>query len=480
MLNPPFRPKYSRASRWAARGRGGALYYPIWLAYATGILKQSGHCVRLVDAPAWGWDSCAVLDDILNFHPDIVVVETNFQSFTNDVNIAKECTLKTDSISVAVGPPCSQFPEKILNSGINFVIEKEFDFILNKIVNNIENEIETCDIEGISYIKDGKIIKNPRLSYSTSTDLDEIPFVSKIYKEHLNIHDYFLNHAYYPMVQIITSRGCPNLCSFCSWPETLMGRKYRSRSVDNIFNEFIYIKEELPEVQEIVIEDDTFTVRKNRVREFCNKLIESGFDIHWGCQTRGDLDIETMQLMKKAGCSLLDVGFESGSEQILQNIKKGITKEQLRLFTDNAKKAKMKILADFVIGFEGETKETISQTVDFIDELKPDLLQVAIATPIPGTHFYEWAKEKGYMITDNLEDSLDEYGFQRCIISYPTLSSNEIESTAKKVLNNYYLSPKYPFVAFKAVLKNDMQNELKLLMRSFRCFLQNQRIENAE
>lgn len=468
LLNPPFHPKYSRSSRWAARGRGGTLYYPIWLAYATGILEESGNIVRLVDAPGRNYSEKDVYSDVLSFDPDIVVAECNFQSLQNDIKIAKQCAELCDAISIIVGPPCSLYHQEIVNSGIDFVIQKEYDLILNNLITSIDNHNELTNIQRLTYIYEEKIITNCHTNYSSSIEIDYIPFVSKVYKKHLEIEDYFLNHAYYPMVQILTSRGCPNLCTFCSWPETLMGRKYRSRSVDNIYQEFEYIKKELPEVKEIVIEDDTFTINKQRVQEFCLKIINNDLDISWGCQSRGDLDYDTMVLMKKAGCSLLDVGYESGSIEILSNIKKGITKEQLQNFTKNAKKARIKILADFVIGFPGETKDTINETIEFINQVKPELLQVAIATPIPGTEFFNWSKEHGYLLTENLEEALDRNGFQKCIISYPWLNNSDIEENAKRIIHNYYFSIFYLIVVLKYFRSNNVFEEIKLLNKSIK------------
>jgi len=401
--------------------------------------------------------------------PDLVVVDSNFSSLRNDINVAKMLKEGTGAVSVLVGPPTSQFPDKILNDGIDIVARFEYDFTLKDLAEVIENgKIE--NVMGISYKENGKIIHNKN-KFTSSEDLDEIPFVSEVYKEHLNIRDYFLNHALHPMVQIFTGRGCPNQCTFCSWPETLMGRKYRVRSVDNVVDEFEYVANELPGVKEIFIEDDTFTLNKRRIRQFCEELKRRKMVISWGCQSRADLDYDTMKVMKEAGCRLLDVGYESGNDAILRNIKKGITVNQLREFTKNAKKAKIKILADFVMGFSGETKETAEQTIRFIKEVKPDLLQVAVATPIPGTMFYDYVKENGYLLVDDLEESLDEKGFQKCIVSYPVFTKDDIENYVDRALKEYYLSPSFIPIAMRNVLRKNGLHELKVMVMSAKGFM---------
>lgn len=471
MLNPPFIENFVRCGRWqGVAARGGTLYYPIWLAYAAGVLEKAGHNVKLVDAIASKWDMNRVLEDVKIFKPDLVVVDSNFSSLKNDTKITKQLKESTGAVSVLVGPPTSQFPERILNGGIDIVARFEYDFTLRDLAEAIENKEKIEHVRGISYKENGEIIHNPN-KFTSSEDLDEIPFVSKVYKEHLNIKDYFLNHALYPMVQIFTGRGCPNRCTFCSWPETLMGRKYRVRSVENVVDEFEFVINELPEVNEIFIEDDTFTINNKRVRQFCEELKERKLDTNWGCQSRAELDYKTMKAMKEAGCRLLDVGYESGNDEILRNIKKGMTVNKLREFTKNAKKAKLKILADFVIGFPGENNETADQTIRFIKEIKPDLLQVAVATPIPGTEFYDWVKQNGFLLVDDLEESLDQEGFQKCIVSYPNFTKDDMEGYVDRALKKYYLNPSYLLIVMKNIFGKNGLHELKGMIRSAKVFV---------
>ena len=471
LLNPPFVYRYSRNSRWAARGRGGALYYPIWLSYTAGLLKKEGHRVRLVDAPAWGWNFENVKEDTKRFMPDLVVGESNFQSLTNDVEITKKIKNEGEAVSVLVGPPASQFPERILNDGADIVARFEYDFTIRDIAEAIKEGMGLENIKGISYKENGKIIQNPDRIFSTSEELNEIPFVSEVYKEHLNIKDYFLGHTLYPMVQIFTGRGCPNQCTFCSWPETLMGRKHRVRSVENVVDEFEYIANELPEVKEIFIEDDTFTIKKRRIREFADEIKRRKLDVTWSCNARANLDYDTMKAMKEAGCRLLDVGYESGSNEILKNIKKGLTTDNSRKFTKDAKRAGLMILADFVFGFPGETKETAEKTIKFAKELKPNQVQFAVATPIPGTEFYNWVKENGFLLVDDLEESLDGEGFQKCIVSYPEFTKEDIEDYVDKALKEYYLSPSYIPIAMRNILRKNGLHELKGLVMSAKVFM---------
>ena len=481
LLNPPFQPNFNRPGRWQGSvGRGGTLDYPKWLAYATGVLEE-GFDVRLVDAPARKLGKEEVIKDTKKFNPDLVVVDSNFSSLRNDIDVVVSLKEFTGAKTVLVGPPASQFSERILqNDSVDMVARFEYDFTLKEIAKAIENGNGFKEIKGISYKENGKIVHNPNREFTTSEDLNTMPFVSKVYKEHLNIKDYFLSQSLYPEVQIFTGRGCPHKCTFCSWPVTLMGRKYRARSAENIADEFEYIQDELPEVKEIFIEDDTFTLNKKLVREFCEVIRKRKIDITWSCNARADLDYETLREMKKAGCRLIIVGYESGSDEILKNIKKGVTTKQMKVFTKDAKKARLMVHGDFIFGLPGETKETADKTVKFIKELKPNLLQVAVATPIPGTEFYEWAKNNGFLLVENLEESIDAKGYQKGIVSYPEFTKKDIEDYVDRALKGYYLSPSYIPIAMRNILRKNGLQELKLMLRAATMFYKYLRRGNGE
>jgi len=466
LLNPPYIPHFGRGMRWQDTGRGGTLYYSIWLSYAAGVLEQE-HEVRLVDAPAWNWSQKQVIKDIDKFQPNLIVEDSSFPSLDNDIAVTEVIKQTYPNAKVVlVGPPASQFPDRILESnGIDIVARWEYDFTLAEIAKTIENGDGFDDIKGISYKRDGRITHNPDREFSNSEDLDKIPFVSKVYKKHLNVRDYFLGNSLYPEVQIFTGRGCPFQCTFCSWPQTLMGRKYRVRSIANVLDELEWIEGNLPQVKEVFFEDDTFTIDKERVTAFTSEYKKRGLSIVWACNARVGLDYETMRRMKQSNCRLLIVGYESGSDKILQNIKKGITLEEIRQFTRDVRRADLLVLGDFIIGLPGETRETVEKTSRLIKDVQPELLQVSVASPFPGTEFYRWAKDKGYLLTDNPNEYLDEQGHQKAIISYPELSGKEMVQAVDKILKKYYLSPSYIPSAIRQVFRRNGKGELARLWR---------------
>ena len=472
LLNPPFVPNFVRCGRWqGVVARGGTLYYPIWLAYATGVLEEKFAEVRLVDAPARKWSRKDVLRDVEQFEPNLVIIDSSFSSLYNDMAVAALLKQGTGATTVLVGPPASQFAEAILkNGGVDIVARFEYDFTVSDIAEAVDRGRGFKEISGISYKDNGQIIHNPDRDFTTSEDLDRMPFVSKVYKKHLNIKQYFLSHSLYPEVQIFVGRGCPYKCTFCAWPETMMGRKYRVRSAENVVDEFEYIKRDIPEVKEIFIEDDTFTIDRKRIKAISEEIKRRKLNITWSCNARANLDYETMREMKRVGCRLLDVGYESGSSVILKNVRKGISTAEMKRFALDARKAGLMVLGDFIIGLPGETKRTAEETIRFIRELKPNILQVAVATPIPGTKFYRWAKDNGFLLTDDMERSLDAQGYQRCIVSYPEFTKENIEEYVDRALKEYYLSPSYIPVVLRNICRKNGLHELRGMTTSARVF----------
>jgi radical SAM superfamily enzyme YgiQ (UPF0313 family) len=470
LLNPPFLKGFVRCGRWqGVTARGGTLDYPKWLAYTTGLLEKENNTVKLRDAVASNYSIEEVIGEIRDFDPDILIIESNFSSLTHDINVLNEIKTKMNRkiISVIAGPPTAVFPDEIIsNDCIDILARHEYDFIIADLVRAIKEKRSFDTVDGIWYKQDGSVKRNKDRRFSTSDELDALPFASEIYKKHLNIHDYYLSQSLYPEVQIFTGRGCPFFCSFCSWPENLMGRKLRFRSIEDIVKEFQYVVEQLPFVKEIFIEDDTFTLQKERVRAFCNALIENKIRIKWSCNARADLDFDTLSLMKRAGCRLIIVGYESGSDEILKSIKKGITIDQAKQFTENAKKAGLLVHGDFIIGLPGETHETAQATLDYIKEIKPDIIQVAVATPIPGTAFFDYVKKNGYLLIDDMSESIDKNGYQKCIISYSDFSKDAIEFWVNRILKKYYLNPAYMLILMNSVIHGGGIAHMKCVIKS--------------
>ena len=450
-INPPFKSEYgkfSREQRSPAITKSGCFYYPLWLIYAAARLEKEDYTVEFIDAPAkqYSKEQCNTLVDQKAEGTKLFVVDTTTPSIYEDVAFAAELKERyPDAVVMLVGTHVSTKPEETLgfDERIDAVARKEYDLTVHEIAAALKNGEEWRAVKGITYRNENKeICANEDMPYLT--DIDGVPFASEFIKKHLDVHDYFLSIATFPEIQIFTGRGCPFYCNFCLYPQTMHGHKYRFRSAENVVAEFEYIADNFPEVKEVVIEDDTFTADKDRVLKICNLLIEKKINkrLRWMCNSRVTLDYETMVMMKKAGCRLLLPGFESGSQQILNNIKKGTKVEQFKPFVDNARKAGMQVHGCFIVGNKGETRETMQETLKIALNLKLDTVQFYPLMPFPGTEAYDWAVSQGYL-SGKYTDYLKEDGNHNTSMHIEDISAQELVDFCNYCRRRFYLRPWY-------------------------------------
>jgi radical SAM superfamily enzyme YgiQ (UPF0313 family) len=477
-VNPPFKMEYgrfSRASRSPAITKSGTLYFPIWLAYACGYLEKHGHEVLLVDSCAERLDIAQTVARIEAFNPQLVVVDTSTPSILEDVDSAVRFKLtKCSPLLCLVGTHPSALPEEVLaiDERIDCIARREYDQTVLELADAIEAGRDICSVAGICCRRNGAVVSTPERHFIE--DLDAFPFVTEVYKKHLRIENYFFSAGEYPMVMIMTGRGCPSRCFFCVYPQTFHGHKYRLRSAQDVVDEFAYIARELPQVKSVGIEDDTFTANPARVREICRLLMERGLNkqLHWWANTRVNLDGQTMKMMKQAGCRLTIPGFESGDQQILNGIKKGITLEQSRRYVAEARQAGLLVHGCFMVGNKGETPATLKKTVDFAILNNPDTAQFFPLIPYPGTEAFAWARENGYLRTLDYSKWLTQEGLHECVLNLPELSADNILELCDNARRQFYLRPGYLLRKFwQCVVHGEERKRTLKSLRQFRKFL---------
>lgn len=471
LLNLPFKFKISRSSRWPEHTKSGTLYYPFWLAYATGVLMQTKHKAILIDAIAREWNFFETIEEIVKLKPDLLVIETCTPTIKSDIAFVEQLKKVFDTKVVLTGPHVSALPEETLrmSESIDFIARKEYDYTIPDLANALERKKHLKKVLGISYRKGKKIIHNP--DRPLIKNLDALPFVSKVYKKFLNVRVYRYALARHPMIQIWSSRGCPNRCTFCVLPQTFMSHLFRSRSPGNFVDELEWISKNLPEIKEVFIEDDTFTIDKERVLRICDLIEERNLNIVWSVNTRADVPFKVLKRMKETGCRMLIVGYESGNKKILDNIKKGITLERAKKFTEDAKKAGLKIFGCFMIGLPGDNEQTVEETFQFAKKLNPDMAFFQQAVPFPGTEFYNWVKEKNYLKAKDWDEWLDENGQLDSIVSYPNLTKKEIEKLRDKFAVKFNLSLKHIIEQFVKNLNWEEQKRLFTLGKDYISYL---------
>ncbi|MDD5432289.1 MAG: radical SAM protein [Candidatus Omnitrophica bacterium] len=445
-LNPPFEnKKYSRASRSPAVTRSGTLYYPFYLSYAAGVLEQEkGIDVFMIDAIAEGYNEASLIQKIKNISPSLVICDTSTPSIYNDVRICELIKNTLPHVVVfLVGTHPSALPEETLSLSrlIDGIARKEYDYTIRDIALFLRDGKDWHQVDGISY-RDGMNFVNTK-NREFINDLDSLPFVAKVYKQKLNIYRYFFAAGRYPMVMMVTGRGCPFQCRWCLYPQTMYGHKYRLRSPENVFAELEYITKELPQVKEIGFEDDTFTADLDRCEKICDLIMKNKLRIRWWANARADLPLEIMKKMKSAGCRLLITGFESGSQRILDNVSKKIKIEDSYLFAKNARRVGLLVHGCFVLGNIGETKEDILETINFALSLPIDTAQFFPMIAYPGTYVYQWAVDNNCLITKDFRKWLTPEGLHASVIDLPGLQSWEVMQFCNMARKKFYTRPVY-------------------------------------
>ncbi len=449
-LNPPSFENFDggAGSRWPATREVESYWYPVWLAYPAGMLEGS----RLLDAPSHHISAEQTIE--IGKEYEFLVLFTSTPGFGGDCKLAAAMKAANSRLKIAfVGPPVTTLPEQSLRDGhaIDFIVRREFECAVVEFANGKPLE----EILGASYRNDGGVVHNP--DRPALADLDALPNVTDVYKRDLDVTRYNVPFLMHPYVALYTSRGCPAQCTFCLWPQTLSGHPWRKRSAQNVAAEMAKAKEYWPNVKEFFFDDDTFNIQKARTIELCAAL--KPLHLTWSCTSRVTTDFETLRAMKDAGCRLLIVGFESGDQQILKNIKKGATVERALQFAKDCKKLGLAIHGDFILGLPGETKETIRKTIDFAKELNVETIQVSIAHAYPGTELYEWANAKGFIT--NRQEMVDSGGHQLAHIEYPGLPADYIMEMIHRFYDEYYFRPKvWVPIVFKAMWKGDERRRL--------------------
>jgi len=457
-LNPPSFENFDggAGSRWPATREIESYWYPVWLAYPTGMIEGA----RLLDAPPHYVSAEETINTARDY--EFLVLFTSTPGFPGDIQLVQRIKDVNPKIKIAfVGPHVSVLPEKSLRSApaIDFIVRKEFDYAVVEFAHGKALE----EIQGISYLKNGSVVHNP--DRPEIQDLDSLPHVTDVYKRDLDVRRYNVPFLLNPFVSLYTTRGCPAQCTFCLWPQTLSGHPWRKRSTDDVAREMAKAKDYWPYVKEFFFDDDTFNIQKARTIELCSKLKPLKFT--WSCTSRVTTDYETLKAMKEAGCRLLIVGYESGDQQILKNIKKGATIERARQFTKDCHKLGLVIHGDFIMGLPGENRETINNTIRFAKELDVETIQVSVAHAYPGTELYDYAVKNGFMVADS--KMVDEGGHQLAHIQYPGLPAEDILSAVHRFYDEYYFRPKAVFrILRKAAFDS---NDRKRLYKEAKTFL---------
>ena len=390
---------------------------------------------RLIDAPPHKTSLAEVLP--LARQNDLLVLHTSVPSFKSDVKVAEAMKAENPDLKIGmIGAKVAVDADGSLRTGevIDFVARNEFDFTIKEVADGHS----WSSIKGLSYRTEaGAIVHNE--DRAILHDMDSLPWVTPIYQRDLKIENYFIGYLKHPYISIYSGRGCKSRCTFCLWPQTVGGHVYRTRSVENVVEEIAWSKKAFPQVKEFFFDDDTFTDDLPRAEAIAKGLGKLG--VVWSCNAKANVPRKYLEVFKDNGLRLLLVGYESGNQQILHNIKKGMLIEVAERFTKDCHDLGIAIHGTFIMGLPGESEETIRETIDWARKINPHTIQVSLAAPYPGTFLYKQAIENGWLDAEHAE-LVDDNGVQIAPLHYPNLSHERIFENVEVFYKAFYFRPK--------------------------------------
>lgn len=427
-------------ARYQARREITSYWYPTWLAQPAAMVPGS----RLIDAPPHRvtWDAALAAAA----EHELVVLHTSTPGFANDVRFCEALRdLGGERLIGLCGAHTAVHPTGSLeaSAALDFVCGKEFDETLREVAFGRA----LPEVDGISYRADGRIVHNrPRAELA---DMDALPSVLEVYRDQLDIEAYFIGYLRHPYVSFYTGRGCRSKCTFCLWPQTIGGHTYRVQSPERVAREVARVGAIWPRVKEVFFDDDTFTDDRERTEATAKLLGPIG--LPWSCNAKANVPYDTLKIMRDNGCRLLLVGFESGNQAILNNIKKGLRVDRAKEFVAHCKDLGLTIHGTFIVGLPGETTETIEETIRFACAIEPESLQVSLAAPYPGTELYQQAVENGWLDAGAM---VNQDGVQIPALRYDHLTPAQMNDAVERLYKIFYRRPRVLWGQIKPMLRD--------------------------
>lgn len=431
LIDPPWVIK-NKKNLWR---KVGSCLPSLGLAYIAAVLEKAGHKVKILDCTAEkvSLDIAGVkLEQIKqNIIPDFIGLTATTPIFPNALKVAKICRNLFPKAKIVFGGvhPTVRPDEALSYDFVDYVVRDEGEETMLELVSGKR----PGSILGLSYKHKGKIMHNELRPLIK--DINKIPIPAYHLLPMKGYHPALGSYKRLPAMSIFATRGCPGRCTFC---HRAFRGVVRARSAKNVIKEIKTLQKEYG-IKEVAFYDDTFTLFKKVVTEFCDIIKKEKIDIIWSCFTRVDfVDEEMLRKMHDAGCHLILFGVESADEKILKTIKKGINLEQVKKVVKLAREVGIETRASFMIGNPGETEETIKKTVQFAIELDPDEIQFNITTVYPGTEMFEWAEKNGYLLTKDWS----RYNYSDVVMKLPTISPETLVHYYELAHKKFYLRPK--------------------------------------
>ena len=410
------------------------LMVPISLPSTAAVLREAGHDVGLIDCIADEIGVTELGERIRAFEPDLVLFSFSTVTFDSDAQVTRELRPLTPAHFTAIGVHVTTLAEESLaSSALDSIVRREPEYTARALADALDAGTPLDEVLGLSWRDGEAIVHNEDRPFIE--DLDALPFPAR---DLLHNERYVAPLTDKPQTLVVTSRGCPFSCIYCT-AHCYYGRTPRMRSAVNVVDEIEDVRTRLG-IREITMWSDTFTFDERFVLEVCDEIERRELDINWMCNSRVDtVNLEMLKRMKRAGCSVMSYGVESGVQEILDNIKKGTTVEKIARAFAWTREAGIESMAHIILGLPGETPETIEATKRFVRRIRPDYVQFYCAVPFPGTQFYAMARDKGWLITSEWS----RFEINQAIISTEDLTAEQLDTERQRAFRGFYLRPTY-------------------------------------
>ena len=427
------------------------LFPPLGLAYMAAVLEQNDFEVKILDCPVCEINYEKLKAELESYQPTIVGIGSMTPTIEAALKSARTAKEACPDAKVLMGGPHATFADKQIlaeEKAVDIIVRGEGEETLLELAKQPSSMQKIGDVKGITFRKDDSIIQTATRPFIQN--LDALP--RPAYK-YLPIEKYWI--AGKKLLPIITSRGCPFQCSFCV-ASKMFGAGFRARSPKNVLDELEWLRDEYG-AEGVAFQDDTLTCDRNRVVEICDGIIERKINLPWGCGTRADVVTkEILYKMAKAHCNETMFGVESGCQRIRTALKKGVTNEQCWNAIKWAKEAGMFVTVSVLLGYPGETKETLQESLEFVRKLEPDDVWLCHATPYPGTALRELVEKYGWKMSNDWK----LYTTMNPIYEDPDLPAKQIVEMRKSFYNKFY-SPRYIIrQGVKGYLKGNLYSKI--------------------
>jgi len=418
---------------------------PLSLAYLAAVLRRDSLSVHILDASVEELSLSQTMSRIKSIQPRIIGISARSPDYNMIERLAWLIKDQLPSTSIVLGGSHPTIaPENVLNcSPVDYVVRGEGEYTFLELCKFLlkRDDASLSNIRGISYREKGKIIHN--LNRPFIDNLDELPLPARDLLPIDRYRNYGQVVKRIPVAAMITSRGCPYNCIFCS--NNVFGREYRFHSPNKVIEEIKYLKQ-VYGIKEINFMENNFTANPARVEAICDMIISEGLDISWICQSHvNTVDKHMLKQMRRAGCWFIHFGVESGDYRILKVLKKGINLEKAVQVFRQAQEEGIRTLAYFMVGNYDDTHETVKNTIDFSLKLDTDFVAISITTPFPGTELFSLAKKQGLIVNesyDYLNSQKTSVGTGKCILRTKQLNSTTLEEYQRIAIRRFYLRPR--------------------------------------